>query len=102
MLRELSTGSSSLTCRPLFIARTMPSPPGSTSRSGQIAGPPTGVFVFFWLVAADLALPASIPLWGRNLLSALGPYLFVGLLERYLRRRIQQRRALGPTTDDDG
>lgn len=41
-------------------------------------------------------------LWGRNLLTGIGPYLFVGLLERYLRRRMKQRRALIPAVDDDG
>lgn len=67
----------------------------------RIAGLPTGVFVFFWLLGLDLFLSASIPLWASGLLGGLGPLLFVGLLERYLRRRMQQRRALGPAADGD-
>ena len=65
----------------------------------KIAGPPTGVFVFFWLVALDIFVTGTTPLWASGLLGGLGPFLFVGVLERYLRRRMQ-RRALGPADDD--
>lgn len=68
----------------------------------QIARLPTFVFLLFWFPALDLLLPSSIPRWANGLLGGLGPYLFVGLLERYLRRRMKQRRALVPAVDDDG
>ena len=62
----------------------------------RIARLPTSVFLLFWFPALDLLLPASVPWWGHGLLGGLGPYLCVGLLERYLRRH------LVPAVDDDG
>lgn len=40
-------------------------------------------------------------MWASGLIGGLGPLLFVGLLERYLRRRMHQRHALGPGADGD-
>ena len=65
----------------------------------KIARIPTVVFLFFWLVALDIFVTGSTPLWASGLLGGLGPFLFVGLLERFLRRRMRQRRLLGPAAD---
>ncbi len=66
----------------------------------RIAGPPTAIFVVLWSIALDALVFGWTPLWASGLLGGLGPFLFVGLLERYLRRRMQQRRALRPAADD--
>ena len=60
----------------------------------RIAGPPTGVFVFLWLVMLDLFVHGTIPMWASAIIAGIGPYLFVALLERYLRARLRQRRSL--------
>lgn len=56
-------------------------------------------FVVLWSIALDVLVFGWTPLWASGLLGGLGPFLFVGLLERYLRRRTQQRRALRPAYD---
>lgn len=60
----------------------------------RIAGPPTGVFVFLWLMMLDLLVVDFTPMWASGLLAGIGPYLFVALLERYLRVRLRRRRSL--------
>lgn len=60
----------------------------------KIAGPPTGLFVFLWLMMLSLFVVEWTPMWASGLIAGLGPLLFVGLLERYLRSRLQRRRAL--------
>lgn len=60
----------------------------------RIAGPPTGVFVFLWLMMLSLFVVKWTPMWASALLAGLGPYLFVAVLERYLRRQLRRREAL--------
>lgn len=60
----------------------------------KIAGPPTGVFVFLWLMMLDLFVIGSTPIWASAVLAGIGPFLFVALLERYLRGRLRRRRPL--------
>lgn len=60
----------------------------------RIAGPPTGVFVFLWLMMLDLFVIGSTPMWASAMLAGVGPYLFVAILERYLRARLRRRRSL--------
>ena len=60
----------------------------------KIAGPATGVFAFFWWMALDLLVFESTPIWLSAILAGIGPLLFVALLERYLRSRLQRPRAM--------
>jgi hypothetical protein len=60
----------------------------------RIAGPPTGIFVFLWLMLLDIFVNGSTPMWASGMLAGIGPYLFVGSLERYLRFRLRRRRSL--------
>lgn len=60
----------------------------------KIAGRPTGVFVFLWLMMLSLFVVEWTPMWASGLIAGVGPVLFVGLLERYLRARLQRQRAL--------
>ncbi|MDC0669409.1 hypothetical protein POL58_16765 [Nannocystis sp. ncelm1] len=60
----------------------------------RIAGPSTGVFVFLWLMMLSLFVVKWTPMWASALLAGLGPFLFVSVLERYLRRRLRRREAL--------
>jgi len=60
----------------------------------RIAGPPTSVFVFLWLLMLDLLVHGTIPMWASSIIAGIGPYLFVALLERYLRARLRRRRSL--------
>jgi len=57
----------------------------------KIAGPLTGVFVFFWLMALDLLVFGTTPVWASAILAGIGPFLFVALLERYLRSRLHRQ-----------
>lgn len=60
----------------------------------KIAGPWAAAFVLLWTVLLDLFVRGSIPPWVTPVLAGAGPVLFVGLLERYLRARLERRRAL--------
>jgi hypothetical protein len=64
----------------------------------KIAGRPTGAFVFLWLMMLSLFVVDRTPMWASGLIAGAGPYLFVGLLERYLRARLRRRRALASPT----
>jgi hypothetical protein len=66
----------------------------------RIAGPPTGVFVFLWLMMLGLFVTGSTPMWASAMLAGIGPYLFVAVLERYLRVRLRRRRSLELPSQD--
>lgn len=58
-------------------------------------GPMLAVFVVLWLLLlGTLADHLLLVGWPRRLAAGLGPYLFLGLLERYLRKRLRARRAM--------
>ena len=60
----------------------------------KIAGPWSAVFVVLWWVLIDLFAKNWIPFWASALLVAMGQFLFIAMLERYLRTRLRHR-ALG-------
>ena len=60
----------------------------------KVAGRPTGAFVFLWMMMLSLCVVKWTPMWASALLAGLGPFLFVAVLERYLRARLRQRRSL--------
>ena len=61
----------------------------------KIAGPWAAAFVLVWTVLLDLFVRGLIPAWATPVIAGAGPVLFVGLLERYLRARLEDRRVLG-------
>ena len=67
----------------------------------KIAGPAAGMFVFLWLLALDLLVFESTPIWASAILAGIGPFLFIALLERYLRSRIQRPRPLVPHVEGE-
>ncbi len=61
-------------------------------------------FAFQWFMMIDLFAP-GLPVWANSALSVAGLYLFVALLERYIRARLRARARLlpaDPVTDDGG
>jgi hypothetical protein len=63
----------------------------------KIAGPWAAAFVLLWTVLLDLFVRGLIPAWASPVIAGAGPVLFVGLLERYLRARLERRRVLVQT-----
>ncbi|WP_434424328.1 hypothetical protein [Nannocystis pusilla] len=63
----------------------------------KIAGPWAATFVGLWTVLLDLFMLGFVPAWASALLAGAGPVLFVGLLERYLRARLERRKILAQT-----
>ena len=66
----------------------------------RISGPLIGGFAFLWFMMLGVFVTGSIPLWANIMLSLAGLYLFVGLLERYVRARLRRRRALQASPDN--
>lgn len=64
----------------------------------RLAWPWTGAFVFLWLMMLSVFVVDWTPMWASGLIAGIGPYLFVGLLERYLRARLRRQRGLSRGT----
>ncbi len=71
----------------------------------KVTGPMLGTFVLLWLMALALFVNEWTPTWVSGLLGGLGPYLFLGALERVIRKRLRARARLlpaDPVTADGG
>lgn len=57
----------------------------------KIVGPWSAVFVFLWLVWIELVLDSLLPLWASLVVAVMGQFVFIVVLERYLRVRLRRR-----------
>ena len=62
----------------------------------KVMGPMLGTFALLWMVPLSLFVFKWTPIWVSGLLGGLGPYLFLGVLERVIRQRLRARARLLP------
>lgn len=60
----------------------------------KVTGPMLGTFALLWMVPLSLFVFPWTPIWASGLLGGLGPYLFLGVLERVIRKRLHARARL--------
>lgn len=66
----------------------------------RLIGPVMAVFVGVWTVAISALYSGALSLWTLALIGGGGPLLMIGLIERYVRRRMRQRAELTASTQD--
>ncbi|MDC0671916.1 hypothetical protein [Nannocystis radixulma] len=65
----------------------------------KLTGPWLAAFAALWLILLEL-IRGAVPPWATKLIGAAGPLLFITVLERYVRARLE-RRALAQGLHDE-
>lgn len=62
----------------------------------KVTAPMLGTVGLLWMLLLVLFVNDWTPIWASGLLAGLGPYLFLGVLERIIRKRLRARVRLLP------